>query len=155
MNTATILGKVDAITKERGVTTLIEATGIPKVLPDVLPLVGRYGEVILLGSPRGVHEADLTEVLNYVHLDPMGNLTFKGAHEWRYPVARDPFVKHSLERNTEIAMDLILSGKLHVKSLLTHLIRPEDANQAYHSLRHEHDKYIGVVFDWTAEGSTI
>ena len=88
---ASAADRVREITGGEGLSTLIEATGIPSALPPALPLVGRYGEAILLGTPRGVHEADLTSsILDYIHLHGHGSITFKGAHEWRYPVARDP-----------------------------------------------------------------
>ena len=149
INPPTVKDDVGAITEGQGVTTLIEATGVPAALPDALPIVGRYGEVILLGTPRGVFQTDLTGVLDYIHLHGHGNVTFKGAHEWRYPVARDPFVKHSMERNSEIAMDLIRSGDLQVSPLHTHTLSPYEAERAYRGLQREKETYVGVVFDWT------
>ncbi len=149
MEGSTVAGEVDEITDGRGVTTLIEASGRPGALLDGLPLVGRYGEVILVGIVRGEYQANLTDVLDYIHLDPQGNLTFKGAHEWRYPVARDPYVKHSIVRNSEIALELIRSGVLQVAPLLTHTLSPDDAASAYHGLKSSKNEYIGVVFDWT------
>ena len=146
---ATIAARVDELTGNQGVTTLIEATGVPAALPDALPIVGRYGEVILLGTPRGVFETDLTSVLDYIHLHGHGNVTFKGAHEWRYPVARDPFVKHSLARNSEIALELMRSGSLQVAPLHTHTLSPYEAEKGYRGLQREKDSYVGVVFDWT------
>ena len=145
----TIAAQVAEITQRQGVTTLIEATGNPRALPTVLPLLGRYGEVILLGTPRGAFSSDLTDVLGYVHLNGRGNQTFKGAHEWRYPVARDPFVKHSIQRNSEIALNLMGSGKLQVKPLHTHTLIPAEAESAYRGLQQQKDDFIGVVFDWT------
>lgn len=76
-------------------------------------------------------------------------MTFKGAHEWRFPVARDPYVKHSIERNSKIAMELIRSGALQVAPLLTHTLSPEQAASAYHGLKTSKNEFIGVVFDWT------
>ena len=149
VNPATVKDDVGALTNGQGVTTLIEATGVPAALPDALPIVGRYGEVILLGTPRGVFQTDLTGVLDYIHLHGHGNVTFKGAHEWRYPVARDPFVKHSMERNSEIAMALISSGDLQVTHLHTHTLSPYEAERAYRGLQREKETYVGVVFDWT------
>ncbi len=140
---------VAAVTGGRGVSTLIEATGIPRALPPALPIVGPFGEVILLGTPRGVYETDLTDVLSYVHLNGRGSLTFKGAHEWRYPIKRDGFVKHSIARNAELALELINSGALQVKPLHSHTMPPSDAAQAYAGLKEQPDDYIGVVFDWT------
>ena len=149
LDPATVEADVAAITDGAGVTTLIEATGNPRALPPALPLVGRFGEVILLGTPRGAYETDLTPVLQRVHLDGHGNLTFKGAHEWRYPVPRDPFVKHSISRNAALALEYIRGGRLQVAPLHTHTLKPEQARQAYDGLKHEKDEYIGVVFDWT------
>jgi threonine dehydrogenase-like Zn-dependent dehydrogenase len=150
LDPATVEADVTAITGGRGLTTLIEATGNPRALPPALPLVGRFGEVILLGTPRGAYETDLTEILRHVHLDGLGNVTFKGAHEWRYPVKPDHFVKHSIQRNAELALDLIGSGNLQVAPLHSHTLPPEQAELAYNGLKHQKDEYIGVVFDWTA-----
>lgn len=148
---ATMVEQAREITQGESLSTLIEATGLPSALPPALPLVGPYGEVILLGTPRGVFETDLTSsLLDYIHLHGKGNITFKGAHEWRYPVARDPYVKHSMERNSEIAMRLIISGELQVEPLHTHTLSPEEAESAYRGLQHEKDKYVGVLFDWTS-----
>lgn len=147
---ATLESDIAAITNGQGVTTLIEATGNPRALPPALPIVGRYGEVILLGTPRGAYETNLTNVLSHVHLDGRGNLTFKGAHEWRYPVPRDAFVKHSILRNAELALELIRDGDLQVEQLHTHTLKPAQAQQAYAGLKNHKDEYIGVVFDWTS-----
>ena len=155
MNPATVEDDVRAITAGRGVSTLIEATGVPAALPGALPLVGAYGEVILLGTPRGEFQTDLTSVLDYIHLHGHGDLTFKGAHEWRYPVARDPYVKHSMTRNSEIAMDLIRSGALQVAPLHTHTLSPHDAEAGYRGLQRDKDSTIGVVFDWTGIPPTV
>lgn len=151
LNPATLEQDLAAITGGAGVTTLIEATGNPRALPPALPLVGRYGEVILLGTPRGSYQTDLTEVLRHVHLDGLGNVTFKGAHEWRYPVTRDAFVKHSIGRNAELTLELIRAGVLQVAPLHTHTLKPEQAEQAYTGLKNQKDDYIGVVFDWTMD----
>lgn len=147
---ASVAAEVQSITGGEGLSTLIEATGVPSALPPALPLVGRYGEAILLGTPRGVYETDLTSsLLDYIHLHGHGNISFKGAHEWRYPVARDPYVKHSMARNSEIAMKLIASGALKVAPLHTHTLSPAEAPRAYEGLKCARDEYVGVVFDWT------
>jgi len=147
---ATVADQVREITGGEGLSTLIEATGVPSALPPALPLVGRYGEAILLGTPRGVYETDLTSsVLDYIHLHGHGSITFKGAHGGRYPVGRDPYVKHSMERNSEIAMKLISSGALKVAPLHTHTLSPAEAPRAYHGLKQAKDEYVGVIFDWT------
>ena len=140
--------EIMALTGDKGVSTLIDASGSPQVIVESLPLIGRLGELILLGSPRGEYQGNITDVLNVSHLCPRC-VTFKGAHEWRYPVAHDEFVKHSLERNTRIIFDLMASKRLVVKPLISHVLRAEQAMQAYEGLRTKKDEYFGVLFDWT------
>ena len=137
------------LTGGAGVHSLIDATGNSKAIISSLPWIGKLGELILLGTPRGEVQGDVTDMLSYVHLWPRGCVTLKGAHEWRYPVLHDPFVKHSLERNTRVVWRLQQEGKLAMDKLITHVVRPEDAGIVYKGLRTENDKYIGVVFDWT------
>lgn len=72
MENASAAAQVAEITDQRGVSTLIEASGKPGAILDGLPLVGRYGEVILVGIVRGEYQANLTDMLDYIHLDPQG-----------------------------------------------------------------------------------
>jgi 2-desacetyl-2-hydroxyethyl bacteriochlorophyllide A dehydrogenase len=141
--------RIKAFTNGAGVHTLIDATGNPKVVVNSLPWIGQAGELILLGSPRGELQTDVTDVLNYVHLWGRGCITFKGAHEWRYPVLHDPFVKHSLERNSRIVWQLMQGFKLRLDPLVTHVVKPEDAVAVYDGLRQAKERYLGVIFDWS------
>ncbi|SFJ14014.1 Threonine dehydrogenase [Paenibacillus sp. UNC496MF] len=143
--------RVSDLTGGEGVSALIEATGVPQAAVDALPLIAKYGELILLGSPRSAYKTDVTDVLNYVHLDGRGCITFKGAHEWRFPVRRDPFVKHSLARNSAVVLDLIGRGRLKIEPLISHVLKPEEAAGAYLGLRDDKDRYSGVLFDWSAD----
>jgi 2-desacetyl-2-hydroxyethyl bacteriochlorophyllide A dehydrogenase len=129
------------------VSTLIEATGVSAVGVQSINWIGRNGELILLGSPRGIYETDITPFLNRTHLASF-NVTLKGAHEWRYPVNKTPFVKHSLERNSRLIMDLMFQKKLVVEPLLTELVSPSDCFEVYHKVRDNKDRYMGILFDW-------
>ena len=141
---------VHAMTNGHGVSTLIEATGVPESVEKHISLIAPYGELILLGSPRGEHHSNVTELLNYVHLVDRGCITLKGAHEWKYPLKPNSFVKHSLQRNSNIALELIRSEKLVIGPLISHVLHPlHDAQRAYEGLRNDKQHYFGVVFDWT------
>lgn len=148
-------GSSDVVTQIReatggtGVSTLIEATGVPKVAVDSLPMIAQFGELIFLGSPRGEYMTNVTDVFNYSHLIGRGAITFKGAHEWRFPLEPDKFVKHSLVRNSRVVFDLIRDNKLHIEPLISHTVKPENAAQAYDGLRNHKDDYNGVLFDWS------
>lgn len=134
----------------KGCELVIEASGTPQGALLAAELAGKLGEVVLLGSPRDPLQANVTELLQRIHLWGYGCLTFKGAHEWRYPVKEDPngFFKHSIERNARIVLRLIAEGRLKVDPLLTHLLPPERCAEAYEGLRERPSEFLGVVFDW-------
>ncbi|MFC5648387.1 zinc-binding alcohol dehydrogenase [Paenibacillus solisilvae] len=141
--------KIAAITNGKGVSTHIEATGAARVGVESLEWIAKLGEIIFLGSPRGEYNADVTDILNYCHLYGRGCITFKGAHEWRYPVEPNEFVKHSLVRNSKIVFELMKQSRLQIEPLISHVIKPEQAQEAYEGLRVNKDQYNGVLFDWS------
>jgi len=140
--------KVMELTDGRGCEVTVEATGNPATIETCCQITGRLGEVILLGSPRARYEMNLTEILKYIHLWPRGCLTFKGAHEWRFPTHQMDGLKHSIERNTRIALQLISERRLKVKELITHIIKPENIKEAYGGLLNKKDEFLGVIIDW-------
>ncbi len=140
---------IKKLTNGEGVYTLIDATGISKIIADSLSIISTYGEAILLGSPRGTFNTDATEIFNHVHYIHRGSITFKGALEWRFPTYQTDFVKHSIERNSKIVMELINNNSLNIEPLITHELKPEDAPKAYEGLKNNQDKFLGVIFNWT------
>jgi 2-desacetyl-2-hydroxyethyl bacteriochlorophyllide A dehydrogenase len=131
----------------RGITTYIDATGLSAVITEASTLVAPRGETVLLGTPRAQHETDVTEIYRQIHLP--GFIAYKGALEWRYPTFTEEFVKHSVERNSEIILELATAGKLQFRPLLTHKVTPDRAPDVYASLLAKKDEsYLGVVFNW-------
>lgn len=146
-----LAAQVDAITAGRRCGTVVEATGLSAVALETAPkLVGKQGEIVLLGSPRAAFQADVTPFLNQLHLCRPTS-TVKGALEWRYPVRDDGegFCKHSIERNVRLLLRLLAQGKLKTAPLLTHLASPADCHAVYEGLANQKDVYTGVVFDWS------
>ena len=147
---STLETQVNTITSGNGIQTLIDATGISSTILDCLPIVSKNGEVILLGTPRDQYICDVTDTLRHIHLADRA-IKFKGAHEWMYPVKQNKFLKHSFERNTIICLELIRDGKLKLDPFLTHIIKPDNAAEAYEGLKEKKNEYIGVLIDWTKE----
>jgi len=146
-----VRARVSEIAGGRMCEVVVDATGASAVIEGAAALAGKQGEVILLGSPRQDHTSNITPLLQSVHLWSDGCITFKGAHEWRYPVERDPnsHAKHSIERNVDIILRLIAEDRLHVRELLTHVLPPEECRTAYEGLRNRKEEFLGVLFDWT------
>ena len=142
--------KIREITHGALINTYIDATGASPVINESLDNVQLFGEVILLGSPRAAFETNMTKTLQHFHLFPHC-LTLKGALEFTYPTHQQDFVKHSIERNAAIVLNLINEGKLNIKPIYSHKISPSEAQSAYDGLKNKPDEYIGVVFDWTKQ----
>ena len=142
-----VIDKIKTFTKGEMVSTLIEASGFPPVEIEAIQYIAKGGELLLLGSPRGKFETDAVPFLLKMHVCS-SDVTIKGAHEWRYPTAANPFVKHSIERNTRIIFDLMAEGRLIYKPLLTEVASPSDSFDVYNNLRNNKDRYMGIVFDW-------
>jgi 2-desacetyl-2-hydroxyethyl bacteriochlorophyllide A dehydrogenase len=129
---------------------VVEATGLPTLAGIAIDFAAVGGELILLGSPRGKYEGSATPLLWKVH-EAKTNVTLKGAHEWSLPIKPTPGIKHSMERNAKMLIDLLVSGNLHVKELITHIVKPIDAPFVYKELYGRNDNYFGVIIDWTDE----
>lgn len=138
---------LDAFTDGKKVSTWIDATGVSAVINDAIGRIAPGGELILLGSPRASFETDLTPFLQKIHL--LDGIRVKGALEFLWPTHRDEFNKHSIERNSEIIMDLMKDGSLKIEPFYSHKLSPAEAAKAYPGLRDQPDEYVGVVFDWT------
>jgi threonine dehydrogenase-like Zn-dependent dehydrogenase len=139
---------VKQLTGGRGAEVVVEATGSAAGALEGLEMAARNGEMILLGTPRGSYEADVIPLLRAVHR-ASPNLTLKGAHGYSIPQAADPWVKHSVARNAVTILDMIQRGEFVVEPLLSRVVKPEQAPEAYRELRAHPDRLLGVVFDWT------
>jgi threonine dehydrogenase-like Zn-dependent dehydrogenase len=141
---------VRELTGGAGADLLLECTGVPAVIAAAPELCARSATLILVGSPRGASHADLTGFLDHVHLwREHGDLTLKGAHEWKIPLRPDDFHKHSQVRNAACLAELMVEGRLRTAELVSRVYRPEDAAEAYGVLREGAAGCLGVVLDWT------
>lgn len=141
-------GNLEEAVKEwtggRGAQVVVEAIGRSEVVAQAVMLARRYGEVILLGSPRARAVFDATPMLLRLHLEAIRMI---GALEWRWP-------QHETERardltaNYRLLAEWIAKGRLQVVPLLTHLASPADCQQVYEGLTSKKEEYLGAVFDW-------
>ena len=128
-----------------GVRIGVEAIGISEVIAQTVACTARYGEVILLGSPRAHATFDVTPMLLRIHLEAIRMI---GALEWRWP-------QHATERSRDLdanyrqIADWIAAGRLVIDPLLTHIASPADCQQMYDGLTANKEEYLGVVFDWS------
>lgn len=132
-----------------GVRIAVEAIGQSRLVVQAVEMAGRHCEVVLLGSPRASHTADLTPMLARVHL--LG-IKLIGALEWTFPIPPDTErARHTIWDNYRQIVGWITDDRLIVDPLRTHLLPPDRCQEAYWGLTHQKDDYLGVVLDWTGE----
>jgi len=147
-------GRVLDFTHGRGTDLILECTGVPRVAMAAAGLARQSGTMILVGSPRGQSDADITPFLQAIHLwRPHCDLTLKGAHEWKIPLHPSGYNKHSQFENVKLLAALMQAGSLRVKPLLSATYKPADAASAYENLQSRKNEVLGSVFDWTAAES--
>ena len=147
-----VRSEVMKITDGHGVEYVVEATGNPDAMDIACSVNAKQGDVILVGSPRGECQTDITPLLNSVHLwREHGSIRLQGAHEWRYPLYPDGYTKHSMKRNAEIFFRMIADRRINTQDIVSHVMMPCQTETAFDGLLNHKEKYLGVVFDWTKE----
>jgi 2-desacetyl-2-hydroxyethyl bacteriochlorophyllide A dehydrogenase len=145
---ATPQKQVEALRKAtggEGPDVCVDATGVTGVVMNCVRAVKLFGQVVLLGSPRAEVQGNLTEAFSLIHVN---GLVVRGAHMWRYPVKEDRNSRRSVRWMFANTFDLIAAGKLHVRELISHVIKPSQAPAAYDGLQNKRDEYTGAVIDW-------
>ncbi len=133
---------IPSLTNGEGVSTVVEATGVPNLVTESLKVVNRLGEVILLGSTRGKVEID---VYKLVHRKAV---SLVGAHESRYPLfsTSESLASHNLFGNEVLRM--IAGNELKVEEFLTDIVPPARVADAYDLLLNDRDTHLGIIIDW-------
>jgi 2-desacetyl-2-hydroxyethyl bacteriochlorophyllide A dehydrogenase len=133
------------ITGGEGADIAVDAVGHSAVVMQALEATARFGQLILLGSPRVPVEGNLTELLSEVHLRM---ITMRGALEWSLPIYPDTGNRTSQYSKQMTIFDWVQSGKLQVEPLISHRLPPEEIKQAYEGLLRQPEEYTGVALVW-------
>ena len=116
----------------------------PAVLVPVMKSAADRGKVILTGSPPGAVEIGLQVELLRWELDIRGV----------YGSGLDrphPYWPYTRERNRRAIMRMIASGDLLVDYLISHVAKPEQANELYQKVLAGTEGWMSIFFDWESE----
>jgi threonine dehydrogenase-like Zn-dependent dehydrogenase len=113
------------------------------------------GRIVLLGLPHGTVKGDVTEFFRQVFLNW---ITVVGALERDRNLDPAEFVKHSYRADMAYVIDLLRSGRLKTKELVSHIVKPSEFKSAYDGLLRPYqgrlgqdEEYTAVVVDWKEE----
>ncbi len=136
---------IKSLTQQDGADICVDAVGHTAVIKQCVESTKKMGQILLLGTPRADFEGNITEYFHRIHSNA---ITVRGAHMWQFPLIDETHTSHSVERNFARIFQLIQSGDLKVRELISHVIKPEEAPRAYQGLAEEPETYTSVVIDW-------
>ena len=139
--------KIMELTQGKGAEVVVDATGVSACIETAVCLAAKYGQVVLLGSPRVSYTSDITPTFNAIH---MKMLTVIGALNSRYPYDAPKGSRLSISRNLEYLEGLMQRKVIDVNKFISHRIAPtaEALLKAYDGLMNKKDEYTGVVINW-------
>ena len=136
-------GDILALTEGVGADVVYDVTGAAAVFSAALPLLRRFGKLVLLGDTGTPAEQRLTgDVVTR-------GLTIVGAHDTNPPQLSSDHAWWSKKRMVDLFFTYLQRGDMRVAELVTHRFAPAEADAAYRLLRNERMTAMGVVFDWT------
>ena len=137
---------INHFTDNNGFDIVMDVTGLSSVIIDCCRYTRKYGQVILLGSPRVSYETDVTPLLSDIH---MKNLRVIGAFNASAPVKPVEGSNNSVQNNFSNVCQLFINKDIDISRMISKVIDPSDCEQAYYDLMYNKDKVNCVVFDWT------
>jgi 2-desacetyl-2-hydroxyethyl bacteriochlorophyllide A dehydrogenase len=129
----------------KGAEIIVDATGVPAAIPTAMSLACDAGQVIVVGSPRGIaKEVNFYDDLHRRYIEVSGahgNMLFEPAHvrlngNWDINKAQMWLLRQ------------LANGRLSLAGLIRHTIKPEQLGEAYEGLLKNKDEYLGVVMKW-------
>ena len=131
------------LTDGNGADVVYDVTGAAAVLPFALPLLRRFGRLLLLGDTGAPAAQRLTPDV------VVRGLQIVGAHDNNPPPVSTDYAHWSHEQMVRLFYTFLRRGDMRVSDLVTHRYSPRDAAEAYRMLREQRASAMGVILDWT------
>ncbi len=121
----------------------VDATGVAQAVVSAAELLAYGGQLVVLGSPRGVaSEVDMYELVH------RRSLTITGAHGSLIEGRQAGHSAWTEDRALGLITHLLAAKRLAVMDLVTHEIGVEELGQAYESMFEDKEQYLGVLIRW-------
>ncbi len=130
-----------------GADIAVDAAGISACIETAIQVTGKYGQVVLLGSPRQPLQDNVSVPFYSIHSK---DLKVIGALNRLYEFDMTPGSRRYKKRYLELIENLINEGKLPVELFISHEVSPDAAEllEAYRGLMYRQEEYTGVVIKW-------
>lgn len=135
-----------------GFHLLIDAAGKPEAFIEATKVARKGAEIFLVGfnwtKQSEISAAHVLQVVFRNFLTVKSGWEFQLPHFSQNAEQWQDFTPGSTDQNMRHALKLITGGKIEVEKLITHRVKPEQAQEIYDGLHRDSDKYFGVLFDW-------
>jgi 2-desacetyl-2-hydroxyethyl bacteriochlorophyllide A dehydrogenase len=132
-----------AVREAGGFNVVIEATGSTEPIKQAFLLARRLGRVVLLGSTRG--SVDGVDFYHDVHRK---GLTIFGAHTSTRSERDDIANRFTTRTDRRTVLELLASGRVKVKPLISDTVPWQDAPRAYQRLSDRSEQLMTINLDW-------
>lgn len=131
------------ITNGRGADIVYDASGDPRVLPDALRAVRRFGTVVLLGDPthpqrQRLSGAMMTRGIKILAAHALDVATYESTH-----------VRWASREMRLLFLDYVRRGDMCFAQLVNRRVSPTAAREVYAGLLDRGTSLTGIVFDWS------
>ena len=126
-----------------GVECAFHVTRSAKTLIDCMKAAADRGKVILIASPWDTMETGIRDEMLNKELQIRGSSAVSGIERHQHP-----YWPWTLQRNRSAIMRMIASGDLKVDHLVSHVAKPEEADDLYHTMAAGPTGWMSVFFDW-------
>ncbi len=134
-----------ALGADRGLDIGVDAVGDAAVVDGIHEHVRKFGQLVLLGSPRREHQADLTPLMRSIKTR---GIKLRGSLQWLIPFWPQPGIDQSTAGNLATVLDLAVGGRLQIEPLISHRMAPQDIERAYRGLLEDRESFTGVALAW-------
>ena len=136
---------VRKVTGGKGVKNIVEVTGASVALEQALKVVAPQGAIALNGCTR-VSEMNI-DYYSEVHKP---GVRLIGAHNFVRPKVESYPGHWTMEDDCVCIMELAAAGRIDIKSIISEIHHPSEANEVFARLANDHYNFpLGVLFDWT------
>ncbi len=133
------------LTDGQGAPIVVEAVGHSAVCMQALAATRRFGQLVVLGTPRAPVEGNLTDFLGEVHYRSIRVLS---SFEWQYPMYPAINADISQYEKQRMVFDWVREGRIQLEPLISHRLAPREIEEAYLGLLNAKDTFTGVALQW-------
>ncbi|SFS55361.1 zinc-binding alcohol dehydrogenase [Paenibacillus sp. BC26] len=125
---------------------VVECSGHEQAVLDGCRMVGKNGEVVMVGVPwRKQTETYAHELLQHVFYN---YVVLRSGWEWDIPTHAVSSVEPGIFTNLAGALQWLAAGKVKVDGLYE-VVSPKEAAAVYEDLAEQRNYSLGFIFDWS------